>query len=382
MSELGDLLELLHGAQRPFATLRASYRVWTHHERSTAAFMSTVKDASSVSVLYGPEDEEPIEASEYVESIWRAPGRARIERGENDADTYGVRVGKRWWSWSKDMGAVSNEREPEVHSEVGEELRTLLDPTQILGALRFMVSGSRGEVAGRPTISAEAEPRRVEDDGPGSFSDAFALHELGTGAERYRLEVDAERGVLLSVEAIREGLPFARTEAVEIAFDVPLEDDLFVFRPPPDEQVHSPLEGHSRPERLGIADAQARAPFTVLMPDRVPAGWELSCMYIGPSVRPTRAASVSLSYRSESAHEDVSIEQTSATEEHPLQSTKGWEQVARDSSVFEVRSPGYQTQLRLERGGTYVLMTSGTLSTDRLADLAARLIAAPEQSEI
>jgi hypothetical protein len=36
----------------------------------------------------------------------------------------------------------------------------------------------------------------------------LALHELGGGADRYRLEVEAERGILLGTVALWNGEPF------------------------------------------------------------------------------------------------------------------------------------------------------------------------------
>jgi outer membrane lipoprotein-sorting protein len=51
------------------------------------------------------------------------------------------------------------------------------------------------------------------------------------------LEVDAQRGVLLGVTALGDGEPFVKTTAVEIAFDEPIEEQVFVFEPPAGEEV-------------------------------------------------------------------------------------------------------------------------------------------------
>ncbi len=380
VTELGDLLELLHGAQAPFTTMRATFRTWTDQERATAAFsaMAEGRGRAAMVMVHRGRRESPRERVDVVR-IWRAPGRARVEH--DDRGRFGVRVGDRWWSWSEKSGAVSNERDTDVGSGVGEELQPLLDPTLLLGALRFTVTG-HGEIAGRRTISVAAKPRRALERNSRSFPGNFALHALGPGAERYMLELDAERGIVLSVEAIREGHTFRRTEAVEIAFDERLDDELFVFRPPPGESVRSPRELHSHPEHVPITEAQRRAPFTVLMPARVPAGWQASCMFFGPSQRPAAAARVQLSYRSDSAHEDVAMSQRTLADSDAFADTEGWKHIDRDGVSLDVRHEAHQSELRLERDGTAVLMTSGTLSTDQLADLAAGLIPAPEQSEI
>jgi hypothetical protein len=382
MSERGDLLELLSGAQEPFRTLRAVYATWRHQERATAAFTAIAEARGASLVTFSEDrDSEPQRERTGLTRMWREGERMRVER-EGERRGYDVRAGELWWSWSPQLGAVSNEDDREVGSGAGEELRELLDPTLILGALRFEVLGARA-VAGRATIAAEALPRH----GPGgrerSPRDSFALHALGAGAERYLLDADAERGVLLRVEAFRGGEPFQRTEAVEIAFDEPLEHDLFVFRAPAGERVLSPRERHGRPEHVPVSQAQRRAPFTVLLPERVPADWELHCTYVGPSERPPSGPSVHLSYTSASGHESVSIGQRSAAEERRPGDAGGWEELRLDGALFHVRTLGRrQTQLRLEREGTAVDMVSSSLERDGLARLATRLVSAPPESGV
>lgn len=380
VSELGDLLELLHGAQVPFTTIRATFRTWTDTERAAAASsaMAEGRGRAAMVMSQGGPRECPRETVEVVR-IWRAPGRARVER--DHAGYFGVRVGEQWWAWSENSGAVSNEHDSSVGSGVGEELQALLDPTLLLGALRFTVSG-RGELAGRRTIRVQAVPRRPMGPNARAFPANFALHTLGSGAERYLLQLDAERGTVLGVEAVRDGHAFRRTEAVGLAFDEHLEDELFVFRPPPGESVRSPRELHSRPEHVPITEAQRRAPFTVLMPARVPAGWQASCEYFEPGRRPATPARVQLSYRSDSAHESLTISQRSAGDADPYPDTEGWQQFDREGTSLEVRTEARRSELRLEREGTAVLMISGNLSTEQLADLALGLVEAPEQSEI
>jgi hypothetical protein len=89
----------------------------------------------------------------------------------------------------------------------------LLDPTRVLGRLRWEPIG-RGEVAGRSTITALARPRPLQRRGG---PDGFALHRLGLGAEEYRIEVDAERGILLEVVALRDGtFAFLMSETIPL----------------------------------------------------------------------------------------------------------------------------------------------------------------------
>ena len=104
----------------------------------------------------------------------------------------------------------------------------MLNPTPLLSSLRFRVAGD-SQVAGRATVTAHATPR-PHDPRHGSF--LRELHELGTGAHHYQLEVDQERGVLLAVTAIRDEQPFHKITTLAIRFDEPIPAETFQFEPP------------------------------------------------------------------------------------------------------------------------------------------------------
>src|SRR6202042_1745567 len=130
--------------------------------------------------------------------IWRAGTRARQEHADGPRDgEYGVRSGKLWWSWNPRTGATSNQDDPRVGSAIGEELSVMLDPTPLLGALKFAALG-RSTVAARPTITAEATPRPAD---PRRGPPCFELRQLGSAADHFALEVDLERGLLLEALA-------------------------------------------------------------------------------------------------------------------------------------------------------------------------------------
>src|SRR5947207_7268746 len=63
------------------------------------------------------------------------------------------------------------------------------------------------------------------------------------------------------------------------AFDQPIPDETFRFEPPAREQIQSRW-GEERVEHVTLVDAQQRASFTVLMPDTVPANWQVQCRLI------------------------------------------------------------------------------------------------------
>jgi hypothetical protein len=237
MTELADLLELLHGAQFPFVTLRARVRTWHHDERNRAAFVAAARRSGGGMASGRPAEaaaaavvDVPVESDDTVE-IWRAGDRTRFQA----SGRYGVRNGERWWLWDERTGAISNAGAPRTRTGVHQEFAALLDPTRLLGVLRFAPLGP-GRRAGRAVLRASAVPR------PDVRTLLFSrpLHEIGLGADRYVFDVDAQRGVILRVVAEYRGDPFLRIEVLEIAFDEELDDGLFVFVPPPGEQIHPP----------------------------------------------------------------------------------------------------------------------------------------------
>jgi hypothetical protein len=182
---------VLHGAGS-FSTIDATFRVWHHTERAQAAFRAATEEdkrrgASIQTVTLRGRREEPSERVETVR-IWRSGDRVREEQHGGPRDGYyGVRDGEVWWSWDERMGAVSNEDDPSVGSGIGEQLSIMLDPTPLLAALQFRVVGA-SEVAGRPTILAEAVPRASD---PRRPQRAFELHQFGNGADVHALEVES-----------------------------------------------------------------------------------------------------------------------------------------------------------------------------------------------
>ena len=389
---MGALLELLHGADQPFETVQATYRIWRHRGRARVASQAAMEErkrrgagVATIQLIRG-RSEEPVEHVETVR-IWRAGNRVREEvAGGPRNQFYGVRAGETWWHWDERSGAVSNEDDPTTGSGIGERLSVMLDPTPLLGSVRFRPVG-HSHVAGRATVTAEGFPRPEPGRGPRSFE----LHELGLGADHYTLEVDAERGVLLDVVALREVEPFHRVSTLEISFDEPIADERFVFVPPAGEEVR-PAGLRTRPEHVPLTEAQQRAPFTVLMPGHVPADWELHCMFVEPSERPPLPLSVGLHYRSESGHESVHLSQYSATD-HPEQydlmlAGEQWKDVTRDGTTLRVNSESArgsgprQAQACVERDGAFVFLTSDTLSTEQLTRIAAGLVPAPSTSGV
>lgn len=389
-AELGALLVLLHGADAPFRSVQATYRIWRHDERLQEAFLADAEEqkrrGASISTIqvYGSSDSDPEPPErEATVRIWREGEQFREEHHGGDRDGhYAVADGPLWWIWDERMGAMSNQDDPSVGSGVGQELQVMLDPTPLLSSMRFRVTGS-AHVAGRATVTAHATPR-LQDPRHGR---ALALHELGTGAHHYELEVDQERGVLLAVTAIRNDQPFHKITALAIQFDEPIPPETFQFEPPEGEQIQQSWDRH-RLQHVTLTEAQQLAPFTVLMPDRVPASWQVHCTFFEASQRPASPPQVSLNYHSDDGHESISISQMAAADRashhyENMVNSDDWQDVTRDGASIKVRPAGWgQAQAYLERDGTFAFLVSDNLTSDQVATLAAGLSPAPDTGSI
>jgi hypothetical protein len=282
--------------------------------------------------------------------------------------------------WDERSGAHSNQDDPSVESGVGEELQIMLNPVPLLSSLRFQPTGS-SEVAGRPTVSARGTPRPQDT----RHGRAFELHELGTGADCYELEVDRQLGVLLAVTAIRDKQPFHRITTLAAAFDQPIANETFRFEPPAGEQIPSRW-GEERVEHVTLVEAQQRAPFTVLMPDTV------SCQLAGamPAHPALRAPLLTNADRTDLPLDrwtrSISLSQFPAGGSNPYRALgdgEGWETVTRAGIEMNTRPARWgQAQVELERDGTFVHLMSDNLTRAQVLEIAAGLRPAPSTSSI
>ncbi|MGH2927207.1 MAG: hypothetical protein ACRDL8_03285, partial [Solirubrobacteraceae bacterium] len=237
--------------------------------------------------------------------------------------------------------------------------------------------------AGRATITAQATPRPHDPRGPRPLE----LYQLGTGAERYQLEVDRQRGVLLAVTAVRDEQPFHQITTLAIRFDEPIPAETFRFEPPEGETIQATRD-RPRPQHVTLTEAQQRAPFTVLMPDHVPASWQMHCTFLEASQPPPSPAQVSLSYHSDDGHESISIDQMAAADRashhyENMVNTDDWQDATHDGTPIKVRPAGFgQAQAHLQRHGPFVFLVSDNLTADQLTTIAAGLRPAPETGSI
>jgi hypothetical protein len=384
---LGAVLVLLHDADAPAETVDVSYRVWRHQTRLNEAFAADAealrRRGASISTfsVRGSDEPEPDEREETLR-IWRDGERVREEHhgGERDG-AYAVVDPPFWWMWNEHVGARSNQDEPDVGSNIGHDMDFMLDPAPLLSVLRFAVTGT-SEVAGRATTTVTARPRPTD---PRSGM-SMELSRLGSGADRYELEIDHERGVLLAVSAFRHDLPFHRITTLAIAFGLPIAPERFRFQPPEGEEITSPRD-HFRHRNVTLVEAQQQTPFTVLVMDSVPESWQqMHCSYTEASQRPLAVAQLQLDYRSGDGHEGVHMTQKSSADAGPdRRANEGddWDEVARAGKRVRTRPAGWgQAQVELERNGTYVFLMSENLTRDQLVNIAFNLRPAPDTSSI
>jgi len=211
------------------------------------------------------------------------------------------------------------------------------------------------------------------------------VEDLGEGADEYELEVDAERGVLLRVEARLNGLPFSILEAVRITFDEPISPETFTFEAPSGQAVQQ-IHGSGRSEfDLPIHEAVRRSPFGIFIPARVPDDWTLRVTFVEGMERPDIPTSVVVSYRSRDATAGLMIIETA--HDGPLDVAEGpdtpaAEEIFRNGQRMHARartSEWGESQITLTQDLTTIVMSSRELDVDALATLASSLVPAPEE---
>jgi hypothetical protein len=206
--ELSECLARMHDASARVTSVRATVVIEYRGERPPIA---VPKGAAHQGLNpRDPGDTKP--ARETVELWMTAGGDVREERrGGVAGPLTAIRSGPRW-SVVRGADSFSSADFPDAVSGAGEEFGWLLDPSELIGALRFAVMGD-GDVAGRRTVRLRGVPRAVSD--PDRF---VHLLRLG-GADDYVLDMDAEHGVLLRVEARAGGRAFLVREVIYVAFD-------------------------------------------------------------------------------------------------------------------------------------------------------------------
>jgi outer membrane lipoprotein-sorting protein len=376
VASLGDLLELLHGAYDRFETVRLAARNWQHVAGSRRAFERFAAESGGTRFGAVKVGEPESETREGIVRLWfEKPLRVREEReGDLGGAVLGIRDGERWWMYSPDFGARSNEDDLEVGSGVGQQYEHFLDPSPLIPALAFELSDET-EVAGRRALQVLARPRGHEPD------TRHTLFRLAAGADEYELAVDGERGVLLRAIARWDGEPFSLHDVTEIAFDEPFAAETFVFVHPPGEVVRA-ARGSS-PSPLTIEEAVVAAPFQMFVPRVIGPGWRMTVHFFAGEERPASPPTVTMHYSRDDASHQLNITQTAIDARDPFDGFD-WDEFDRGNERWRTWKPVRDSdtmprRVQVEREGTRITIASSDLDLDRLIDLADMLVPAPTE---
>ena len=371
MSELGDVLELMHGARGRWRTARFVVRDWTDmaisqeaHERVMQRQSGGGSVRQTMIGFGGPVPPLPDEMV-ITSRVWVEGGRYRAETEQQGQASVTVTDGEQVWYWNQGMGAVVHDA---GNSTSGWE--AILDPREFLVGGDLEPAGHR-EVIGRHALVVEG---RVSAGEPFRPFDAIRL-----GATEFELLIDAERGIVLRTEARLDGRPFHVRELLEVAFDEPLPDETFVYEPPPGETVRTQEEAFSI-EHVSIDEAVRRASFQVWVAPEVAEGWRVLVVYVPERERPQTAEAVNVVYMHERGMHQFQLNEMAARGALDLEGLEPCERDGTEVGVYvppEGHGPPAPTVVRLLRNGTQVQVSSAELDLEALLDLALSLVPAP-----
>jgi outer membrane lipoprotein-sorting protein len=377
VATLGDVLELLHGAYDRFETVRLVAHDWQHVARSSRARKRfSAESGGTAYATIGLTREAAPETTEGIVRLWfEKPDRIREEReGDLRGAVLGICDGERWWMYSPESGARSNEDDVSFGSGVGQQYEPFLDPSVLSPGLIFEPLDETF-VAGRRALRVSARPRGRKRGSP------HQVLLLGVGADEYELAIDGERGVLLRTQARIDGEEFSLHEVTEIAFDESFAPETFVFVPPAGEIVRGVRASLHR--RLTIEEAVAAAPFTVFVPRAIGPGWRMTAHFFPGEERPASPPSVAIHYWRDDASHQLNMTQTALEARDPFAGFD-WEYVDRGGErlrtwTAEGDGDAMAVRVQLERDGTRITINSNDLELDRLIELAEMLVPAPAE---
>lgn len=197
--ELDDLLQ----AQRSVRSLHGVLREWVDYE--------SLYEAS------GEPPDRPRGTSVLHREVWVVPP----DRARQEADGHAAgRNGDRWWQLYPDGTLERGERGSGFELVIARLAHEMLEPQPTLELLELSVLDT-GAVAGHPSLQLRAVAREGVDPLDGR------LQWLGFYADHWLLELDAERGVLLAVEAMHRERSLSSVTFTSIGYDEPIPDELF-----------------------------------------------------------------------------------------------------------------------------------------------------------
>lgn len=218
MGQLGDLLEVLHDADR-LRTFHGEFRVLTRPRASGELIVHAEDSGEGPRLRWTGAGPFP-RASTTSRRIWfEHPDNIRVElaRGRH-LERFGVRNGENWWRWDRSDGPTTGSLSSPGHARAFPPMLNppLLTPAMFVASFRLEPSG-RGTRVGREVLLARARPRNQP---------------KAEGGLAFEFEFDAEHGVVLRHTVLDEGRSVVVTEALAVCFDAPIDPERFVFISP------------------------------------------------------------------------------------------------------------------------------------------------------
>jgi hypothetical protein len=339
VSDVGDLLELLHGASGRWQTFRGSVRSWHDtylQAKAMKRWQAGLGRGSGQTMIFSTSDDDPQPREyEFNQRVWIVkPDRLREEADHGTT----VARGDLWWNQSEHQGLMSNESDRELMGPRAADAHPLhLAPAVLIPALRFEEIEHVAD-----TLVVTAKP---------SGNAHVHFGQPAHGADEYRLTVDATRGVVLAIESYVDGELFSSSRLLDAVFDEPIPDETFLLEVPDGIEASSPRDRH--PE-VTLEEAAELARFAVFAIAELPEGnWRHSVHFHRPP-RP-EDESLHLSYHRADGRGWISVDQKPA------------------SNTTWARSQGQQT-VEVDREGTRITISSETYDEDELQGLADNLV--------
>lgn len=241
LSKLGQLLELMHISRDRWGSAAARGIEWRAPALLNDAFMRAMPKRAVARRGRSTDPKLPEEQEETWKLWVRRPSdyRAEFDVGDDRVDV--VVKGNWWWNWSPRRGARTNDgRENHGHGLGPGEI--LFRPAEVIAALLFDAPEVGEDVAGRESLRVSAVPIRDDERTPYDDEGSYVhsrLDGIGSGADEYRFNIDAEVGIILRSEAILDGRPFRILEMTELEIDSALDEKTFRIEPPNGQQFIS-----------------------------------------------------------------------------------------------------------------------------------------------
>ena len=370
MTNLREIVHLLHTADRRWTTLHLTGREWTDFDWARYAFMIAHGQIHGGPSLPRPATEPFVGFLPWA--MWASrPARRRLEYRRHGEMTVELWNRDEGWRWSQSAPPLlSHAREPFAWE-------VLVDPSALLSCVDLH-DFSREKWGGRSALRALASPRTSVDTGPVVDPVVNIPDVLGVGADEYIFLFDAALGLILKAEARLRGEVFRVIEMTSVDFDGPLSERLFDApdEAPQDDASESPARRH---QSLQLGDLAAAVPFSVYVPSPGPSRSDPPDAVVD-SGGPDDQQFVLVSYGVTSDGSPRPSENVLFTEsDRPLpdmpwitwrQAGRVW--VGRDSTTIP-----QQLRVRLRVGRTFIEISSDQVAEDQLLTYARSLVHLP-----